>query len=117
MMQEETPTVTHILVREYDPHPLVGRHFVDIVVVSPNQTEEEGTRRTHDGDIRRYPVPIVLWKGVDHFKKERVAWDCAHDIVGNAGGSCASDPRRIGHEGLQSSIAALAEKSAILRLI
>jgi hypothetical protein len=47
---EETPRVVVVFVGKHDAHTLVS-HRAGIVVVSPDETEEEGSGRAHNSDI------------------------------------------------------------------
>lgn len=103
---EETPRVVVVFVGKQDADTLLS-HGASVVVVPPDETEVEGTGRSHDGNVWERPAAVVVGQRVNGLEEEGMAGNRAHDIVGNSGGKGASDPRRVGEKWIEAAVASL----------
>ena len=112
MMGEEAPGMVVVLVWEQDANS-ISSFRICVVVVSPDETEEQWTGGSHDGDVRENPSAVVLGERVDCLEEEGVARDGAHGIIGDARGVCAADPGRVRQQRIKAAVASLAKESAM----
>jgi hypothetical protein len=106
MVGEEAPRVIVVLVGEEDANT-VGSFGAAVVVVSPDDAQEERAGGGHDGDVWQHPFAVVVGEGVNGLEEERVAGDRAHSIVGDARGRRATNPGWVGEEWVEAAIASL----------
>ena len=76
-------------------------------VLLPDDAEEQGTGRVHDGDVWKEPLSVVALQRVDHPQEEWVLRNGSHDIVRYAGGHGPSKPGGVGKQGVKTSVTAL----------
>ncbi len=111
MVAEEAPGVPVVLVRHEHPHAAAADAVADVFArrheFLPHDGQEQGAGRGHDGDVRQLPVFVVGFQGFDDEEEEGMGGDGPHGVVGDPGGRGAADPRRVGEEGIQPSVAAL----------
>ncbi|KAH9872774.1 hypothetical protein J1614_005168 [Plenodomus biglobosus] len=105
---EETPGMVVVLVGEEDAHAIVVEGL-RIVVVAPDDAEEERAGRGHDGDVWEWPAAVVVGQRVDGLEEEGVAGNGAHGIVGDASGQGSTDPGWVGEERVKAAVASIVE--------
>lgn len=88
---EEAPGVVVVLVGEEDPYAF-SANGVCVVVVAPNDAQEQGPGGGHDGDIRENPPSIVVREGINGLEEEGMTGHRAHGVIGDTGGIGATDP-------------------------
>lgn len=103
---EETPGMVIVLIGEEDADPAVT-FLGHAVVVSPDDAEVERTGRSHDGDVWKNPLAVVVREGVDGLQEEWVTGNSAHNIVRDTSGICATNPSWVGKKRVETTIAAL----------
>ena len=103
---EEAPRVVVVLFGEQDAHALLV-DGAGVVVVPPDQTEKQGARRGHDGDVGQRPAAVVVGQRVNGLEEEGMAGNGAHGIVGDARGNRAADPCWVGEERIEAAVASL----------
>ena len=88
---EEAPRVPVVLVLHADADtPGLGAAFMHVLL--PDDGEEEGASRIHDGDIGEQPAAVVGLQQLDHAEEERVLGDRAHGVIGYPRGRGAAHP-------------------------
>ena len=112
MVGEEAPRVVVVLVGKENAHAvlLCGSSRV---VMSPDDAEKERACRSHDRDIWERPAAVVVCQRVDGLEEEWVAGNRAHGVVGDTSGQSATDPGRVGKEGVEAAIASLVSLAKI----
>lgn len=73
----------------------------------PDDAEEEGPGRVHDGDVWQYPGAVIGLQTFDHAEEEWVVRSRAHGIVRDARGFRASHPRSVGQKGVEPTVTAI----------
>lgn len=103
---EETPGVSVILFLHQNAHSAKLAGLI-LHVFLPDDGQEERTSRVHDRNVRQKPVAIILLQQLNHTKEERMLGDRSHSIVGDAGRNSATNPRRVGKQGIEATVATL----------
>jgi hypothetical protein len=106
MVCEEAPGVVVVFLGKEDAHAVLV-NGPGVVVVSPDETEEERSSGGHDGDVGKRPAAVVVRQRVDSLEEEGVTRDSAHGIVGDTSGNGTANPGWIGEERIETSVASL----------
>lgn len=105
---KETPWVVVVFIGEQNTDAAIAL-LVDGVVVSPDYAKIERTGRSHDSDVGKKPFAVIVGERVDGLEEEWVAGNSAHDIVGDTGRVCATDPSWIREKRVKTTIATIVE--------
>lgn len=77
---EEAPGMVVVLIREEDANAVIILR-AGVVVMAPDDAQKKRSSGSHDGNVRQYPLAVVVRQGVDCLEEEFVAGDSAHGVV------------------------------------
>lgn len=106
VLGEEARGMFRIVLGHEDAHPLLLGRTIPVILL-PDDAQEQGPGRVHDGDVRQKPTAVVDRQRVDGAQEEGMVRHRSHRIVRYARRHRTSHPGRIGQKRIETAVAAL----------
>ena len=97
-----------VLIWHHQAHMVIRGQGITLILL-PQNTQEQGSRRRHYGDIWHSVALRKPRQRLDCFRKKWVSCNRAHGIVADPGWDCAAEPRWVLQHDVQATIASIIE--------